>query len=79
MKINIKCSATLSETDHCDYKESRIFDLNEEGADVRSLLSQLNLPEKAVKIIFVNGKQVASNEKLFEGDRVGLFPAVGGM
>jgi molybdopterin converting factor small subunit len=79
MKINIKCFATLSETDHCDDRESRIFDLTEEGADVRSLISLLNLPEKEVKIIFVNGKQVALNEKLFEGDRVGLFPAVGGM
>lgn len=78
MKISVKCFATLSEADHCDYNQSRILEVAE-GSKVGSLISQLNLPENDIKIIFVNGKQVDSDTKLNEGDQVGLFPAVGGM
>lgn len=78
MKIQVKCFATLSEADHCDYKDSQASELGE-GADVKALITKLGLPEDNVKIIFVNGKRVETGEKLFDGDRVGFFPAVGGM
>jgi molybdopterin converting factor small subunit len=78
MKINIKCFATLSEAGHCDYKDSRVTELDE-NADVNELIAQLGLPQNKVEIIFVNGKRVDSNHTLSDGDRVGFFPAVGGM
>jgi sulfur-carrier protein len=78
MKINIKCFATLSEDGHCDYKDSRVIELDE-NADVNQLITQLELPQDKVEIVFVNGKRVDPNETLSDGDRVGFFPAVGGM
>jgi hypothetical protein len=36
MKINIKCFATLSEAGHCDYKDSRVTELDE-NADVKKI------------------------------------------
>jgi molybdopterin converting factor small subunit len=78
MKINIKCFATLSEAGHCDYKDSRVTELDE-NADVNELIAQLGLPKDKVEIIFVNGKRVDSNQTLSDGDQVGFFPAVGGM
>ncbi len=78
MKIHVKCFATLSKADHCDYKDSQTSDL-EENSDVKDLITKLGLPEDDVKIIFVNGKRVEAGEKLFDGDRVGFFPPVGGM
>jgi sulfur-carrier protein len=78
MKVNVKCFATLSEAGHCDYRDSLVTTLDD-GADVKDLVTHLGLPKDKVEIIFVNGKKVESGEKLSEGDRVGLFPAVGGM
>jgi len=78
MKINVKCFATLSEAGHCDYKDSRVTELDE-NADVNELIIKLGLPQNKVEIIFVNGKRVDSNQTLSDGDRVGFFPAVGGM
>lgn len=78
MKINIKCFATLSEAGHCDYKDSRVTELDE-NADVKKLITHLGLPPNKVEIIFVNGKKVDPNQTLSDGDRVGFFPAVGGM
>ena len=78
MKIHVKCFATLSETGHCDYKDSLISELDV-NTDVNGLITQLGLPQDKVEIIFVNGKRVDSSQILFDGDRVGLFPAVGGM
>ncbi len=78
MKVQVKCFATLSETGHCDYRDSRTSELDEK-ADVKKLMTNLGLSEDKVEIIFVNGKRVEASEMLFDGDRVGLFPAVGGM
>ena len=44
----------------------------------RLLLDNLNLPEKEVFIILVNGVNKALDDALADGDRVSLFPAVGG-
>ncbi len=78
MNINLKCFATLAEADKCDYKSSTPKTL-EEGATVRQLLSHSAIPEKDVKLIFVNGKRAALDTVLHNGDQVGLAPAVGGM
>jgi len=47
-------------------------------ANVIDIVHQLNIPERYVKLVFVNG--VRSNKKaaLSDGDRVSLFPPVGG-
>jgi sulfur-carrier protein len=49
-----------------------------EPIDVAALVSMLDIPPEEVKLIFVNGKRADTDQVLAEGDRVGLFPPVGG-
>jgi molybdopterin converting factor small subunit len=78
MNIDLKCFATLAEEDRCDYKNSTSKTLPD-GSTIRNLLSKEAIPEKDVKLIFVNGQQAALDTVLDDGDHVGLAPAVGGM
>lgn len=50
----------------------------EENIRVKDLLERFGVPEKSVKLIFVNGVHARFDRLLAEGDRVGIFPAVGG-
>ena len=50
----------------------------QEGATVRQIVQFLAIPEKEVKLIFVNGRKQPLDTPLNPGDRVGLFPPVGG-
>ncbi len=48
------------------------------GERVADLLAGLGLAERDVKIIMVNGVAVSPQQTLQGGERVALFPAVGG-
>ena len=45
---------------------------------VEELMQQLGIPREMVKIIMVNGLSTPLERTLEDGDRLGLFPAVGG-
>lgn len=49
-----------------------------DGTDAAGLLALLSIPPDEVKLIFVNGAKVEPDRVIEPGDRVGLFPAVGG-
>jgi molybdopterin synthase sulfur carrier subunit len=49
-----------------------------DGTTIRELLSQLNIPPEAPKVIFLNGVHTKGDEVLKDGDRVGAFPPVAG-
>jgi len=49
-----------------------------EGTRVEKLVAGLGIDPAAVKLIFVNGVKKGLDHKLTDGDRVGLFPPVGG-
>ena len=49
-----------------------------EGTSVEKLMANLGIPGDWVKLIFVNGKKQGREYCLQDGDRVGLFPPVGG-
>ncbi len=49
-----------------------------EGTTVEMVMKDLTIPLDAVKLIFVNGKKQDSTYVLKHGDRLGLFPPVGG-
>ena len=49
-----------------------------DGTTIRELLSRLNIPPEAPKVIFLNGVHTKGEEILKEGDRVGAFPPVAG-
>jgi sulfur carrier protein ThiS len=45
---------------------------------VADILAGLGIASQEVKIIMVNGVHAKPDRELQDGDRVGLFPAVGG-
>ena len=47
-------------------------------ATVADLIQQLDLPDKEIKIIFVNGIFRDRAHPLADGDELGIFPPVGG-
>ena len=72
--IDLNLFATLSETfmssDPC-YKVQANTTLAE-------LMAHIGISEQDVKLIFVNGRKADTSYQLMDGDRVGLFPPVGG-
>jgi len=48
------------------------------GATVSNLLSQLSIPESDAKLIFINGRRANLETVLKGGERLGIFPPVGG-
>ena len=74
IRIELKFFVTLSSylpenSDH--YK----IDKNKSVAD---LIADLKIPSELVKLIFINGRRQESSYKFQPGDRVGLFPPIGG-
>ena len=50
----------------------------EPGISVRKLLEQLDIPEKKAKLIFIDGVKATLSSTLTGGERIGIFPPVGG-
>ncbi len=74
MGIEIKLFATLAKflPDNADD-----FPV-EEGETIQSLVDKLGLPEKDVTLMFINSLRSDRDSEVKDGDRVGLFPPVGG-
>jgi len=50
----------------------------DEGTSLKDLFAQLHLPEDEVRIVFANGRLREEGYLLQDGDRVGIFPPIGG-
>ena len=50
----------------------------EAGLTVGALLAQLDIPEDQIKLVFVDGVRAELTSILDGGERVGIFPPVGG-
>ena len=50
----------------------------ESGASVFDVLNELPIEVSQAKLIFINGKKANLNSVLKDGDRLGVFPPVGG-
>lgn len=48
------------------------------GIDIRQLLKQLRVPAEQVKLVFINNVKADLTATLQGGERVGLFPPIGG-
>ena len=72
--IQIKLFASLQEFTPPSSDEYPI----DAGLSIQSLLEQLNIPPEKAKLIFVNGVKADLTESLTGGERVGIFPPVGG-
>ena len=74
MGIQVKCFATLAgfEPEHSD-DYPVVAD-----ETVASLIRRLGMKEDDVNLMFVNSQRAFLHSPVKDGDRVGLFPAVGG-
>ena len=72
--IQVKLFATLEPFTPPSGEKYRI----DPGISIRSLLEQLNLPEEKAKLIFIDGIKANLSSTLNGGERVGIFPPVGG-
>lgn len=57
--------------------ESDHFEI-EPGMTVRELLARLDIPAEKARLIFIDGVKAGLDKTLEGGERVGIFPPVGG-
>ncbi len=74
MNIRVKCFATL---DTFQPEDPENFPISE-GETVAQVMERLGVPAQEVHVIFVNSRHVDPDTVLKHGDKLGLFPAVGG-
>ena len=72
--IEIKLFATLQRFMPVSAKNYAI----ETGTTVRALLKQLDIPENKARLVFINGVKAELTTVLKGGERIGIFPPVGG-
>ncbi len=78
MRIEVNLFATLvSYKPENTGRESWFMDCME-GTTIAELLMELKVPLDFVKIMFVNGVHASGDTVLKDGDRLGVFPPVGG-
>jgi molybdopterin converting factor small subunit len=74
MSVIVKCFASLSRFTPPDADAHPVAP----GETVAALVKRLGIPPEELKLVFVNGAHAGLDAPLADGDRVGLFPAVGG-
>ena len=78
MKLHLHLYASLAS--HLPEKSGRNSCTLEvaDGMSIRQLLTQLEIPENAPKILFRNGLHAELDEIIEDGDRVAIFPPIAG-
>jgi len=78
MKIEVNLYATLKRyMENGTGAKPAVIDF-EDGTCVIDVIQKLNIPADSVKLIFINGVHAKVDTTLKDGDRLGLFPPVGG-
>ncbi len=73
MKISVKLFASLQENRFIEKVHTC-----REGITVQMLIDELSLPSDQAAIIFINNVHAQKDRTIGEGDRVAIFPPVGG-
>jgi len=73
-QINLKLFASLQQFMPASADNYTI----EAGVTIQRLLEQLEIPQDKAKLIFINGVKSDLSTALNGGERVGIFPPVGG-
>jgi len=78
MRVKVKLFATL--VDYVPGVKSGVpFEVElHNGTTLSDLMNQLNLPQREVKVAFVNGRTQPLDFQLQNDDEVGVFPPIGG-
>ena len=74
MPIDLRCFATLAPLMPANAGALPLVP----GETVLALTKRLGIPLEEIKLVFVNGTAVSLDAVLSDGDRVGIFPPVGG-
>lgn len=74
MQIQLKLFATLTTHTPLDAEKYPITP----GTTVKDIVLQLKIPLEYAKLIFINGIRQDIETPLADGDRVGIFPPIGG-
>ncbi|MBO8168212.1 MAG: MoaD/ThiS family protein [Thermoanaerobacteraceae bacterium] len=77
MQLEVRLFANLRDYLPKDSKGQVKVELPE-GSTAADLIKHLNIPRDLPLIIMVNGRREPENHVLQDGDRVGIFPPVGG-
>ena len=72
--IQLKLFATLNEFTPPSADNYTI----DQGMSIKELLDQIKIPRTKAKLIFINGVKAELTSILKGGERVGIFPPVGG-
>ena len=72
--IHIKLFATLQRFSPSSADNYAI----DPGISIRNLLEKLDIPEEKARLIFIDGVKASLSSTLTGGERVGIFPPVGG-
>ena len=77
-KVEVRLYASLRKYHPApDANEALIIDIDDK-ANLRDLLNELTIPREEVHIFMINGKWEEEDYPLGNGDRIGLFPPIGG-
>ena len=74
MKVAVKLFASLGGKGGTCEREVEV----DEGAAIRTLFEKMDLENTRARAIFLNARHARPGETLSEGDRVDVFPAIGG-
>ena len=79
MRLTVKLFAMLKQYAPQQQKPGEPFIVElPEGSTINDLLAQLGIPERVVKVTFVDGHARGSIFRLKPDAEVGIFPPVGG-
>ena len=78
MKIEIHLYASLAKDLPKDAENKNCICEISEGTIISDVIRRMNIPDPSVKLIFLNGRHADRTTPLKDGDRIGLFPPVGG-
>jgi sulfur carrier protein ThiS len=82
MKITLKLFASLSDYLPPGARDNRIDLEVADQASIADILGPLNLPERLVHLVLINGTYVApaarAGRLLSEGDQLGIWPPIAG-
>ena len=79
MNVTVKLFAMLDRYAPDHQSAGQPFDITlPEGSTIADLFAQLSIPDREVKVAFVNGRARGRIFRLGPGDEVGIFPPVGG-
>jgi molybdopterin converting factor small subunit len=78
MKVELNLYATLAKFLPEKVKQAGGVIEVEDGLTVDQLMRYLNVPDDYVKLVFIDGVHAGKDSVLQDGNRLGVFPPVGG-